>query len=580
MSEIELAQEGGKADGGLATIPAPLVPGTPTAEQGSIGTRKPQELATLDTTMSPYKRFDVNKTENTQVNQATQEGKTKVSVGSEVTSPQETALRLQVQSLNKRIEELGIQVSDLIAKLQEATQNIAQAEIKAEIKVEGELANLRTLSQKFEEEIRALQKTIGQKDETIADLLAKITRLRSELEQADALNFTHPNKLFSEEMSKSVPLVENTLSSEKERVYLKQTEELKKLLTFLLAKMGEESPFYSEAKITLDTLINNVENNRLNLSDSGPRNSSRETSSETDITLDNTPQTPPSLQVINPLVEKSSGAGGEVTETNKTPISQNVTLPAEPAMTEATANATTPNDKLTAGVEEDTQLLEPVAIDPSILPSTDIPAIKPPLEQSETQPENFVSLEEVRNLLQAIGDNVPPVSLFARPFGLGGGANEQKSILSLTEKLKTALTTGPSGDISLWLDAALLQKYEKIKTADIYLSTGNFNGEVADREVLSGAIKDCLIFLDPQHNVPSDENKLRRILSDSTLTELFEVAQKRYSECCIHQAVTDESGGQFMAKALVSSEGANSSALVDDTKLAVYTNFMNKLMKK
>ena len=115
MSEIELAQEGGKADGGLATIPAPLVPGTPTAEQGSIGTRKPQELATLDTTMSPYKRFDVNKTEN---NQATQEGKTKVSVGSEVTSPQETALRLQVQSLNKRIEELGIQVSDLIAKLQ------------------------------------------------------------------------------------------------------------------------------------------------------------------------------------------------------------------------------------------------------------------------------------------------------------------------------------------------------------------------------------------------------------------------------------------------------------------------------
>lgn len=151
-----------------------------------------------------------------------------------VTSPTERAQKIQIDSLTMRITTLTQQVQELILQLAEKNSEIAQEEVMAQVKVSGQIEQLRQFVQNLEQEVRGLKKDGDEKDAKIVALEEVRQHLKQALQEAD--NYNSVNPLFSEEREKTtgieseeqIPLpVTNPLSETTLVAIIKKLEEIR-----------------------------------------------------------------------------------------------------------------------------------------------------------------------------------------------------------------------------------------------------------------------------------------------------------------------------------------------------------------
>ena len=118
-----------------------------------------------------------------------------------IVSPTEKSQRVQIEGLNNRITGLTEQVQELILQLARKNKEIGQVEVMAQIKVAGQIEQLRTLVKNYEEEIELLKKDGVAKDEKIIVLEEANQNLKIALREADTFNVNN-NPLFGQSPAK------------------------------------------------------------------------------------------------------------------------------------------------------------------------------------------------------------------------------------------------------------------------------------------------------------------------------------------------------------------------------------------
>ncbi len=542
------------------------------------------QVATIGTVIVPTEKQGEKTGNESLVSFADGRVKSVKTVGGEVkkTVSPETILNA---SLQNQIATLHSQIQNLLEQIKGERTQAQKTILDATLKVQNDIAKLRNLLQNKDEEITSNRELIEKLNDEIRNLKEKIVNLGLELKEADTFMSGHPNLLETNLMENKSsgglevqpkvelhPMVATLLS----RVEVLQNTVLRVATATLndraymltdgglsggtreVERVGKAAAQVGSAPAT----INQVTIEKVSLSNAP-------TIGEATLPLATTSQVVPEFVATSQIAQKTILVDNDLGTTTERETMATAT---EAHREEGEANNFKVPSSILSQSEADTASLprdnEAVEVTSPVEPTAS------DVHTNESKPTKIdIDLKiskVILNALGAAGDKKQDLeAALDSPLAIDG----RKDLDTVTDALRMGLATR-------MLPATTKEAFEKFKgagTADIYLSSGVFNGTKEERLALSAFIKELLVFFIPSHNASLSEHEIAAILSTSTLEILWTTCCTLYAEE-VEKSKNSIAGNILERLDLHKGSDEERLASLIDIRDLTYTNYFSALL--